>query len=69
MHDKIHNVSRCFEILKVALTGEDYISTMLYVFDDKANSSMLGLKYASQDVFHFKLDEQIWVIPPYLKVV
>jgi hypothetical protein len=32
---------------------------MLYVFDDQANSTMLGLKYASQLVCHFKLDEQI----------
>jgi hypothetical protein len=57
--DKIHTVGRCFETFKVALTGEDYISTMLYVFDDKANSSMLGLKYANQVVCHFKLDEQV----------
>jgi hypothetical protein len=57
--DKIHLVSRSFDTFKVALTGADYISTMLYVFDDQANSSMLGLKYANQVVCHFKLDDLI----------
>jgi len=57
--DKIHLVAPAFDTFKVALTGEDYLSTMLYVFDDQANSTMLLLKYSNQVVCHFKLDAQI----------
>ena len=59
MPEKLHLVDNSFQTFKVALTGENYITPMLYVFDDKANSSMLALKYANQVICHFKLDEKI----------
>lgn len=59
IHENLHLVNSSFETFINTLTGKSYISTMLYVFDDRANSSMLALKYANQVVCHFKLDEKI----------
>ena len=57
--EKLHLVERSFQTFGAVLGEKDVWSTKLYVFDDKANSSMLSLKYANQVICHFKLDEQI----------
>ena len=57
--EKIHLVTSTFRSFKETFTSEEYVNTMLYVFDDAANSTMLYLKYADRVLCHFKLNETI----------
>ena len=58
--DKIHLIGHSFSTFKHLFTPENsYQQSMLYVFDDRINSTHFFLKYTLQALCHFDLDEQV----------
>lgn len=58
--DKLHLIGHSFSTFQRVFTPENrYQQTMLYIFDDRINSTHFFLKYTSQSLCHFSLDEQV----------
>jgi len=57
--DKIHLVYQSFNSFQRVLKADGTQQLMLYIFDDRINSTHFFLKYTSQAFCHFDLDEQV----------
>ena len=58
--DKLHLINHSFSTFSHLFSPNDrFQQVMLYIFDDRINSTHFFLKYAPQALCHFDLDEQI----------
>jgi hypothetical protein len=58
--NKLHLIGHSFSSFKhLFKPNENYQPSLLYVFDDRINSTHFYLKYASLTLCHFIIDEQI----------
>jgi hypothetical protein len=58
--DKLHLINHSFSTFSYLFSPNDrFQQVMLYIFDDRINSTHFFLKYASNALCHFEVDDQI----------